>query len=408
MREARRRGERVKVVGAGHSCAAIALAEDAHLVSLDRQDRMVEVDEATGLVRVEAGIRLHALNQRLAERGLALPNLGVIDDQSLAGAISTGTHGTGLGMGAIASCVVGLVVMDAAGEVHELSATQHPALFQAARTGLGACGVILRATLACVPKFHLRITQGPGTLDETLAGLDALNRAERFGFWWFPHTDLVRLWRAEQTEDPCDPPPGPAARWHDDWVMNRGHEALLGASLAAPALVPAINRGFFEANFARETSWVAPSASAFRLNILVRQRVLEYALPYEQAAAALRGLRALIDARGYRVHWPVDVRFGAADEPWLAPAQGRATCYVGVLMYRPFDLDPAWEPCFRAVDELFAGLGGRPHWGKIHWRDAADLAPRYPHWAAFQAARRQLDPTGVFMNPYLERVLGPC
>jgi L-gulonolactone oxidase len=407
VQKAKGSGLRVKVVGAGHSCSRIAVSNNAYHISLDDLNQLIEVDQLTGLVTVQAGIRIADLNELLSQHNLALPNLGVIDEQSISGAISTGTHGTGLNYGTISSFIVGLRIVLASGEVVDASPNENIELFHAARVGLGSLGIISTVTLTCVPAFNLHICEHPSTLENALLNLEEHLKNERFGFWWFPHTDAVRLWLGLNTNEQLKNPKSKFQKWkHDVLMLNRGHELALWIAKHRSSLVPKINRFVQKYYFNQPVTRVVPSAEGFRQTILIRQRVLEYAIPLQATVPALYGLKQIIERKGYNVHYPVDVRFSAADEAWLSPAYGRQTCYIGIIMYRPFGSDVPYEDYFCDVDALFTQLEGRPHWGKIHYRTASDLSSVYPYWNDFLRLRAELDPQGIFLNDYLECIFG--
>lgn len=405
VRRAANTGGRVKVVGAGHSCSPIAAPDQAHLVSLRRYHRVLAVDRQARTVTVQAGIRLADLNTFLAAHGLALSNLGAIAEQSVAGAISTGTHGTGVRFGGLAEQVIGLTLVTAEGEVLALSAQREPDIFAAAKVGLGCLGVISTATLACEPRFNLQLLERPASLAGTLRGLDHLLQAEHFGFWWVPHTGRVYQRAANRTtRAAAGQAPAPLAWVRDVLLGSYAHAGALWATRSRPGVVPHINRTFRHLLFGRVREQIGRSDRIFTSTIRVRQEVMEYALPLGQAGTALRQLSSLTDERGFHAHLPVDVRFSAADTAWLSPAYGRPTCYIGIIAYRPFGRDLPHEAYFRAVDELLSSLGGRPHWGKRHYRSGADLRGKYPRWDAFQAVRAHLDPNGMFLNAHLEHL----
>ncbi|EOO61928.1 sugar 1,4-lactone oxidase [Bacillus cereus VD196] len=400
-------GVRVKVVGAGHSCSEIAVSDESYFISMEHLNHLVAIDKISGLVTVQAGIKLADLNEVLDEHNLALPNLGAIDEQSIAGAINTGTHGTGMCFGTIASFVVELQLLLANGNIITCSSTENSDIFHAARVGLGSLGVITRVTLACVPAFNLNIEECPTKLKDTIDNLDQYLKSERFGFWWFPHTDMVRLWIAQHTDISSRRKNNRFLDWiRDVLILNRGHEVALLIAAGYPSLIPYINRFIQKCFFNRPKSRVVRSMDGFRHTILVRQVVLEYAIPLSSTAEALYGMKNLIKDHCYKVHHPIDVRFGGSDDSWLSPAQGRDTCYIGIIMYRPFGREIPYENYFKDVDNLFARLGGRPHWGKVHYRSAKDLRSMYPYWNEFLTLRQLLDPEGMFLNDYLERVFG--
>jgi L-gulono-1,4-lactone dehydrogenase len=395
--------ERVRVAGAGHSFSAV-VCTDGRLLSLERMDRVLDVDRASGRVRVEGGITLHALSAALAEHGLALENLGDIDAQTIAGAISTATHGTGARLPNLSAQVEAIELVLADGATLVCSASdEDPSAFLAARVGVGSLGVIAAVTLRCVPAFTLRAVDRPMPLEDTLARLDELSAAnDHFELFVFPHAGTA-LTRTNNRVEEAPRPRSRAAAWAQDVLLtNQAFHAFCLAGRAAPPLIPAINR--LVTRLAGSSVRVDRSDRVFATPRLVRFTEMEYALPRDRAAQAVRRVLALIEARRFRVPFPVEVRLVAPDDAFLSPAHGRPTGYVAVHMFRGM----AWEPYFRAVEEIMDGYGGRPHWGKRHFQTAATLAPRYPRWDDFQAVRARLDPEGRFTNAHVERVLGPA
>jgi L-gulono-1,4-lactone dehydrogenase len=394
-------GERVRVAGAGHSFSDV-VCTGGRLLSLERMDRVLDVDPAGGRVRVEGGITLHALSAALAEHGLALENLGDVDAQTLAGAISTATHGTGARLPSLSAQVESIELVLADGRTLTCSAAKDPDAFLAARVGVGSLGVIAAVTLRCVPAFTLRAVDRPAPLEQTLARLEALGEEnDHFELFAFPHTRTALTRTNNRVE--AAPRPRSRARAYAEDVLLRNHafHAFCLAGRAAPPLIPAINR--LVTRLAGSSVRTDRSDRVFATPRLVRFTEMEYALPRDCTAQAVRRVMALIEARGFRVPFPIEVRLVAPDDAFLSPAHDRPTGYVAVHMFKGM----AWEPYFRAVEEIMDGYGGRPHWGKRHFQTAATLAPRYPRWDDFQAVRARLDPTGRFTNAHAERVLGP-
>lgn len=395
-------GERVRVAGSGHSFTDIACS-DGRLLTLERMDRVLDVDRAGGRVRVEAGITLRALNAALAAQGLALENLGDIDAQTVAGAISTATHGTGARLPNLSAQVEALELVLADGSTLECAASDaEPETCLAARVGIGSLGVLTAVTLRCVPAFTLHGVDAPAPLDETLDTLDELGAAnDHFEFYVFPHTRTA-LTRANNR---VEGPPRPRARaraWVDDVLLtNHAFHAACRAGRAAPSLIPVLNRVVTRA--AGSSEKVDRSDRVFATRRLVRFTEMEYALPREQTAAAVRRILALIEERGFHVPFPLEVRLVAPDDALLSPVHGRASGYIAVHMFRGMD----WQPYFRAVEQIMDDYDGRPHWGKRHFQTVATLRSRYPAWDRFQAVRARLDPGDRFGNMYTDRVLGP-
>lgn len=394
-------GRTVRVAGAGHSFTEAVLT-DGTLLSLERMNRVLDVDVANRLVRVEAGITLRDLNQVLWQHGLAFENLGDIDVQSIAGATATGTHGTGHGLPNLSAALHSIELVTGDGSVVELAEGSDSEAWRAARVSLGALGVVTAITLRAVPAFTLEGTDAPKPLGETLDSLDELAEgSDHFELFTFAHTD-VALTRTNRRVD-ADPEPRSASRaWVDDILLrNHAFEAGCRVGRARPALIPRINRLVTRASgTSRRTD---RSYEIFASPRRVRFTEMEYAIPRANGAEAVRAVLAMISRRKLAVPFPLEVRFVAGDDAMLSPAGGRETCYIAVHQYRGME----WQPLLRATEEIMDGFGGRPHWGKRHFQLAETLASRYPEWDAFAAVRARLDPEGRFANDYLRRVLGP-
>lgn len=401
LERAGRAGETVRAAGSGHSFTDLVLTE-GRLLRLDRMDRVVDADRSSGLVRVEAGITLRALNARLAELGLALESLGDIDAQTLAGAIATGTHGTGARFANLSAQIEALELVAADGRVLELSAENDPDAFLAARVGLGSLGVVTAVTMRCVPAFTLHGIDEPRPLEETLDGLDELVAAhDHFELFTFPYSELALTRRSDRTERTPAPRGRARAYAEDVLLQNRAFELFCRVGRRAPRLVPRLNRSV--ARLAGRRERVEPSHSIYASPRLVRFVEMEYALPRAAAADALRRVRATIEARRLAVNFPIELRFVASDDALLSPASGRETAYLAVHAFAGME----WQELFRATEEIMDDLDGRPHWGKRHFQTALTLAPRYPEWERFAAVRARLDPHGRFANAGAQRVLGP-
>lgn len=392
-------GRRVKVAGSGHSFTGIALAEDIRL-ELGCGEPVREAAQP-GLVTVPAGWTLRRLNTWLATQGLACANLGDIDAQTVAGAIATGTHGTGAGYGGLASQVAALRLVTGTGEVLRCSADEHPEEFAAARVGLGALGVVTDVTLRCVDAFVLRADERPVPVAETLAGFDEQCGAnEHVEFYWMPYTERCLLKRNNRTDMDSSPMSRLAAWWENDFLQNVALGAVCRLGRAVPAAVPRLAR--LVAGFFTPVTYTNRSDRIFTTPRRLRFVEMEYALPRTALPDAFAALRRIVAGLTSPVILPVEVRAGAADDAWLSPAYGRDTVYIAIHQY----VGAPYEAYFRAFEEVCTDLGGRPHWGKLHWRDATSLAPAYPRFADFRAVRDRLDPDRVFANGYLDRVLG--
>jgi L-gulono-1,4-lactone dehydrogenase len=392
---------RVRTAGAGHSFSDIACS-DGLLLRLDRLANVLDVDPASGLVRVQAGISIRELSRRLDAHGLALENLGDIDVQSIAGAISTATHGTGARLRNIAAQVVELTLVLADGSTLRCSPERDAELFRAARVGLGSLGVVAELTLQCVPSFTLHAIDAPAPLAETLARFEELALGnDHFEFFVFPYADVALTRTNNRTEQA----PRPRGRWsayaNDVLLTNHAFELFCRTGRRLPGLIPQINR--LVTRLAGRSERVERSASIFASPRLVRFTEMEYALPRERTPEAVTRVMEMIQQRGLAVPFPIEVRTVAADDALLSTAAERDSGYVAVHMFEGME----WQPYFRAVEAIMDELGGRPHWGKRHFQTAATLRARYPEWDRFQDVRARLDPEGRFANAWTERVLGP-
>ncbi|MYV38861.1 FAD-binding protein [Streptomyces sp. SID1328] len=400
VRAAAERGQRVKAVGTGHSFTSVA-ATDGVLIRPDLLTGIRAVDRAAMTVTVEAGTPLKRLNAALAREGLSLTNMGDIMEQTVAGATSTGTHGTGRESGSIAAQITGLELVTADGSVLTCSAEQNPEIFAAARIGLGALGVVTALTLAVEPLFLLTAREEPMPLDRVLAEFDQLwAENEHFEFYWFPHTGSTNTKRNNRSEGPAQPV-GRVAGWFEDEFLSNGvFQAVQWVGRAAPVSVPAIARVSSRALSAR--SYTDIPYRVFTSPRRVRFVEMEYAVPRAALAETLRELRAVIERSGLRVSFPVEVRTAPADDIALSTASGRDSAYIAVHMFR----GTPYQAYFSAAERVFTAHEGRPHWGKVHTRDAGYLEGVYPRFTEFTALRNRLDPERMFQNDYLRRVLG--
>src|SRR4051812_19920969 len=397
LADAVRHGASVRAAGSGHSFTDIACT-DGHMLSLRRMNQVLGSDG--DLVEVQAGMTLHELGPALAERGLAMENLGDVDAQSLGGALATGTHGTGVGLRNLSAQVAAMRLVTANGSVVTCSAGEDPDLFRAARIGLGALGIASTVTLRCVPLYTLRRVDEQRPLDEVLDNLEELADArERFELFTFPYSGLCLTRTTERTRVA---PAHARSTWlHDVLLENAALGAFCRTGRAFPRLVPAIDR-----LLGRLAAGGVRTDVAHRIYAnprLVHFTEMEYAIPRAAGAEVVRAVLDLIERRRLPIVFPLEVRFAAADDAFLSPAHERDSCYVAVHQYRGME----FEGYFRGVEAIMDEHGGRPHWGKRHYQSAATLAPRYPEWARFAAVRDRLDPGRRFANDYTRRVLGP-
>jgi L-gulono-1,4-lactone dehydrogenase len=429
VRKAAADGLTVRMAGTGHSFTPAA-ATDGVLLHPGGMTSIRSVDAAAGLVTVEAGCPLHVLNTSLQARGLSLANMGDIQVQTVAGATQTGTHGTGRDVGGMAAQVAGLELVLADGTVVTCSADSAPApatspptstpaaadgapttppptstppgLFDAARVGLGALGVITAVTFRVVPAFLLEAREEPMRWSEVISRLDELtSENEHFEFYWFPHGEGCLTKRNNRSPGPPRPLPKLRYLLDDQFLSNTVFGVTCRLGHAFPGVITTVNGVAGRALGSR--SYVDAAYRVFTSPRRVRFKEEEYAIPRESLADVLAEIRALFARRDWRISFPIEVRVTPGDDPWLSTAYGRSSAYIAIHV---FHASPHQE-YFRDVEAVMTAVGGRPHWGKMHTRSAEYLRQAYPKHGDFVALRDKLDPERRFGNPYLTQVLGP-
>ncbi len=393
-------GRRVSVAGARHSFTETAMT-DGTAIDVAALSGVIDADPASGRVTVGAGTVLADLNQELQRLGLAMENLGDIDRQTVAGAISTGTHGTGAELRNLSAQVEGIELVTAGGEVRQLGPDE-AGLLRAARVGIGALGAISAVTLRCVPAFVLHRVDAPQPREEVFDSFQERAAAnDHFELFTFPYADSALVLERNRVDGPPRPRGRLAAHLNDVVLENWALEALSAAGKLFPRAIPHLSR--LAARLASGGQTTDRSDRVFASERRVRFTEMEYGVPRENGPEAARRAIEWVRANRYPVFFPIEMRVAAGDDALLSPSHERDTAYIAVHQYRGME----WRPYFEAVEEIMRDYDGRPHWGKRHFQTAASLAPLYPRWADFQAARDELDPQRVFSNEYAARVLGP-
>jgi L-gulono-1,4-lactone dehydrogenase len=407
VKDATAAGLRVRALGSGHSFTPVA-ATDGLALDLSLWTGITAADPQTGLVTVRSGTTLRALNAVLDEFGLAMANLGDIDAQTIAGALSTGTHGTGARLGGLATQVEALDLVLADGSLVTCSASAWPELFATACVGLGALGVITAVTLRCVPSFTLAADERPVPVEQVIEQFDTLAAAnDHFEFYWFPYgrKALVKRNNRRPADGRAATParmPGWRRVWEFEVMENAAFGTMCRLGRAAPRLIPALGRMSSAALSVR--TYGDASHRVFVTPRRVHFVESEYAVPRESLAGVLAELRRAVPRLAEPVMFPVEVRVAAADDIWLSTAYGRDTAYIAIHQYTGLP----YQAYFDLFESVVAEVAGRPHWGKLHSLDAGRLRSLYPRFGDFLGVRAQVDPEGRFGNPYLGRVLGPA
>ena len=388
-----------RVVGAGHSFTPL-VSTNGVLISLDKLSGLIAADKENLTAEVFAGTRLKELGQILYAEGMAMENLGDIDVQSVAGAVSTGTHGTGINFGTIATQIIGLTLVTAKGDIISCSETENREIFKAAQISLGVIGIITRIKLRLLPSYKLKYISAKAKLDDVLAKLEDYKQNTRnFEFYWFPFTQTVQTKEMNITDEA--PKKGGLGKWFNDiflengvfWILSKISRFIPGTSKTVSKIAA------WGVSAGTNISW---SHEVFATPRLVRFQEMEYNIPQENFSKAIKEIEKTIAERNFRVHFPIECRWVKADDIPLSPAYGRDSAYIAVHMYKGMP----YKEYFEAMETILKKYGGRPHWGKMHTQTAVALSKSYPKWDEFHQVRKQLDPEGLFLNDYLKELFG--
>ncbi len=398
--EATSQGRRIAIPGSGHSFTAAAVGDDL-MLDVSHLSGVLDADLSSGLVKVGGGTVLADLNRELDRLGLAMANLGDIDRQTISGAISTGTHGTGSAMPNLPAQVTAIDLVTADGKLLELDGSDEPDLLRSARIAIGSLGVITAVTLQTVPAFNLHRADLPMPLDEVLADFDGLSDGnEHFEFFVFPYTDTALTIRRNRTGR-RPKPRGRFERFMGDVVIENGlGDLALRATGHMPSVIPRTAR--FSTRFMSQAEQIDVSHRCFANYRTIRFNEMEYALPREAGTEALARVLDLIRQEEMPLAMPIECRVVPADDSLIGPVSGRDSTYIAVHQHSTLE----WQPYFREIERIFNSYGGRPHWGKHHFQTAETLAPLYPEWQKFTEIRDRLDPKRTFTNQYARTVLG--
>ncbi|WP_054025682.1 D-arabinono-1,4-lactone oxidase [Bacillus sp. FJAT-28004] len=396
--ECLKRGKYLRVVGSAHSFTAVA-ASDQVLMSLDGMQGLVSVDAAQQTAVVWAGTKLKRLGELLHEEGLAQENLGDIDVQSIAGAISTGTHGSGVRLGSMATQVIGITVVNGLGEVMECTLQSHPELFRALQVSLGTLGIIVQVKLRLRKAYVLSYESKRMALTDCLTSLPHFIKENRhFEFFWFPYAETCQVKLMNEADDPI--PTNKVLEYvNEKLIENTLFGLLSGFCKIIPTASATISR--LSASSVPVMTKANFSHRIFATERTVRFNEMEYSLPKEAMTSVIREMREAMERERFHVHFPIECRYVAADDIWLSPAYGRDSAYIAVHMYKGMP----YKRYFEVMEQIFLRYEGRPHWGKMHTLKAANLVKRYPQWQEFAEIRKQMDPNDLFMSPYLRELL---
>lgn len=386
---------KVRIIGTGHSFTPLSKTED-FLISLDKYQGLIHIDQDKQQVTVKAGTKLHLLNELLFKEGLALENMGDINVQSIAGATATGTHGTGTAFGNMSTQIVGLRMVNSSGELVECSPADKPDLFKAAQISLGTLGVITAISLQCVPLYRLQLVINKERLEDVLANYTRHNNENRnYEYFWFPHSEYVMTKKSNLTDGPADPS-GLKDYFQEVVLENYSFKLVCELSYRFPSLSQGLSR--FSASTISRHVKVSDSHQVFSTPRMVRFNEMEYNVPIDAYADVKKEIVSWVNKHHHDILFPVENRFVKGDEIYLSPAYQRDSAYIAVHVYNKKD----YRPYFNALEAILKAHGGRPHWGKLHTLTRDELQECYPKFAVFQQFREEQDPQGIFLSPYFQ------
>ncbi|MCR8657785.1 D-arabinono-1,4-lactone oxidase [Paenibacillus endoradicis] len=388
----------IRVVGSGHSFSAVA-ASDQVLMSLDEMQGIVNVNRSEYTATVWAGTKLKLLGELLYAKGLAQVNLGDIDLQTIGGAISTGTHGTGKRLGSISTQVVGITVVNGLGEIMECTEESHPQLFKALQISLGSLGIIVQVKLKLKASYLLGYESMRMQLDNCLPQMSQLAEENRhFEMYWFPYANTCQV--KIMNEVNFSTPETPLRDYFNEHIMeNSLFGALSMLCKSMPSLTKTVSR--LSASSIPVTTKAAYSHKIYATKRMVRFNEMEYNVPAEALEDVIRDMRKAMDKQNFHVHFPVECRYVASDNIWLSPSYERDSAYIAIHMYRGMP----YEQYFNAMEEIFLHYEGRPHWGKMHSLKGTQLQKLYPRWNDFIAIQSEMDPQRILLSPYMQQLL---
>ncbi|WP_372369648.1 D-arabinono-1,4-lactone oxidase [Candidatus Uabimicrobium sp. HlEnr_7] len=397
VQQAKYKKQNIRVVGSGHSFTPLIETED-NILSLKQYHGIYSIDEEKCEATVKSGTQLRALGQMLLDRGLAMQNLGDIDCQTIAGAASTGTHGTGLSLGNIATQIARFTLITANGDVLECSETQNSEIFKAGQISLGSLGIISKITIKLMPKYYLKVEKKRCTLDQNIADFtQSINNNRHFEFFWLPNTNYTYTKTMNITSEKRDS--GTWRKYFSEIIFENGALFTMGNLCRIfPKWSQKINS--MGTSLIPQGEEINLSANVFSSYRWVKFHEMEYAVPLEKGIEVLQEIEKWIRDKNINVSFPIEFRVVNEDDIYLSPAYKKPSAYIAVHSFRGMP----YKEYFAGCEAIFRKAGGRPHWGKMHNLTAKDFKDIYPKWDNFQKIRRKLDPEGLFMNPYLQSV----
>lgn len=392
--------KKIRLIGTGHSFTALCKT-DHILMSLDKYQGLVSVDKDQMQATVKGGTKLGYLGDLLKQSGMAMENLGDIDVQSIAGTISTGTHGTGKQFGTISTQVIALRLINGKGELVDCSPTKNPELFKAAQVSLGVMGVITQITLQCVPTYKLWVQERGENLQTVLPNIEDLVAQHRnFEFFWLPYTQKI-VSKTSNVVEGKKVNRSNIFSYLNEYLLENG---VLYLFCKFAEWFPSQNQNISKltSKLVTDNSKVHYSHKVYASARLVKFREMEYNIPADVFHEVWNKVVETVNSGNFKIHFPLEVRWVKGDDIYMSPAYGRDSVYIACHVFGKKEC----MPYFNALEEIFRDYDGRPHWGKMNTLTHTDVKALYPKFPNFLEHREAHDPKQIFITPYLENLLG--
>ncbi|GET87693.1 L-gulonolactone oxidase, putative [Leishmania tarentolae] len=445
-----------RVAGGGMSPNAATFTNE-HLIHMERMNRILAIDTAARTITCEAGAVMEEVMRSVDEVGLMVRCVPSYVRTTVGGCIATATHSSGIHSHCLSDYVRGLKIVDGCAQIRTLVAGKDDAELRLAACHLGVMGIVTEVTLEVQPRIQWQLISQPLSIkDATNAALVAekVKSTEYYRWWWVPHTDgcYESYGRVESTTDTSALPPlpdavgaqeealgkrSPAAAHKEsrtggsaagtgnsstslivrsalkymasDFVRHQVVEWGLWAACLYPAIQPYVNKAYERVFFSAPQVQRGSALECFTFDCLFKQWANEWAIDASRAVEAFDRLRDMINREGMLLHFPVEFRFTAGDMSDMSPAVGRPTCWIGVVMYRPYGREARdTRRCYDGFCRLMEEMGGRPHWAKYYTWGHREVAAAYgDHWERFLALRRKMDPDDIFVNGWFRNLMSP-
>jgi FAD/FMN-containing dehydrogenase len=393
-------GRKIRCIGSGHSWSELAPTDDI-LMATDALNRILSINKVENTATIQAGAKLEDLNIELWNKGYAFSNLGSIARQSLAGAVSTATHGTGLNHKILGSMVTSFKLVKANGEILDVDKTKDSELFKTALISLGSLGIFTEMTINIVPKFQLRERSGLMNFEEVCDNiLDWVKEENHIKMWWFAHTNKMMVYRYNKTYEPVNDTKF-RQKLMDEWVSVYFYRLMLWWSNRKPIRRKKMNQKIVNGRLP-DVNRIERGYKVFNVPEPPVHRETEWAFDINLAPTLLREYRNMIEEKGHLINFIQEIRFVRGDDFALSPCYGRDSVYVGA-----YNADNrGWNELLADFEELAIKHNGRPHWGKEFNVGTDYLKSVYPKWDEFVELRKEMDAAGLFANPMIEKMFG--